>query len=105
MEFHRSEKILSQVAGTTQVTGLIPTWRDHRMFWVGMDLKDYLILSPLPWTGTPSTDQVLESPPKLALSTARDGAPTDLCWHCPTDSISHNKCVNGNSHFKEGDNS
>jgi len=27
----------------------------HRMVWVGRDLKDHLVPSPLPWTGTPFT--------------------------------------------------
>lgn len=27
----------------------------YTMVWVGWDLKDHLVLTPLPWTGTPST--------------------------------------------------
>jgi len=29
--------------------------QNHRMVWVGQDLKDHLVPTPLPWTGTPST--------------------------------------------------
>jgi len=29
--------------------------RSHRVVWVGRDLKDHLIPTPLPWAGTPST--------------------------------------------------
>ena len=28
---------------------------DHRMVWIGKDLKDHLVPTPLPWAGTPST--------------------------------------------------
>ncbi|GAB0189020.1 centromere protein C [Grus japonensis] len=28
---------------------------NHRMVWVGRDLKDHLVPTPLPWAGTPST--------------------------------------------------
>jgi len=29
--------------------------QDLRMVWVGRHLKDHLVPTPLPWTGTPST--------------------------------------------------
>ena len=28
---------------------------NHRMVWIGRDLKDHLFPTPLPWAGTPST--------------------------------------------------
>ena len=31
------------------------TSQNDRMVWVGRDLKDHLVPTPLPWTGTPST--------------------------------------------------
>jgi len=29
--------------------------QNHRMVWVGRDLKDHLVPTPLPWAETPST--------------------------------------------------
>lgn len=39
---------------------------DHRMVWVGSDLKTHLV-PPLPWAGTPRTVQAAPSPVPAAL--------------------------------------
>ena len=43
---------------------------NHRMGFVGMDLKDHLVPTPLPRAGTPPT--LPKAPSSLALSTSRD---------------------------------
>jgi len=37
------------------------------MVWVGRDLTDHLLPTPLPWAGTPSLDQVAQSPVQAGL--------------------------------------
>ena len=47
------------------------------MVWVGRDLQDHPVPTPLSWAGTPSTSPgCLRAPSNLALSTAREGAAT-----------------------------
>jgi len=47
------------------------------MAWAGMDLKDNLVPTPLPWAETPYTrTRLLKATSNLALNTAREGAPT-----------------------------
>jgi len=47
------------------------------MVWVGRDLEDHLVPTPLPWAGTPSTRPgCYPVPSNLALNTAREGAAT-----------------------------
>jgi len=47
------------------------------MVWVGRDLIDHLVPTPLPWAGTPSHQtRLLKAPSSLALNTAREGAAT-----------------------------
>lgn len=35
---------------------------DYTMVWVGIDLKDHLVTTLLPWAGTPSTSHASQSP-------------------------------------------
>ena len=39
----------------TQIHELVLESWNHRMVWVGRDLKDHLVPTPLPWAGTSST--------------------------------------------------
>lgn len=50
---------------------------NHRMAWVGRNLKDHLVSTPLRWTRTPFTRSGCSGPPSnLTLNTARDEAST-----------------------------
>jgi len=56
----------------------------HRMVWLGRDLTDHLVPTPLPWSELPSAWWSTD-PSNLALNSSRDGAPTaslgSLCQH------------------------
>jgi len=47
------------------------------MAWVGRDLKDHPVPTPLPWAGCPPPAHAAQGP-SVVLSTSRDGAPTAL---------------------------